>query len=87
VTGIGKVWIEEGCISCKVCEDVAPKVFHVEGDETCVVRPDAGAWFESLREDIEEAAADCPVEVIHIEYADRPATPDQGAPSGTSTSC
>ena len=67
-TPIAKVWIEEGCISCKVCEDLAPKVFVVDGDDTCVIRPDAAAHFESLHDDIEEAAEDCPVEVIKIAH-------------------
>lgn len=67
---IAKVWIEEGCISCKVCEDLAPQVFLVEGDATCVIRPDAGAHLQALREDIEEAARDCPVEVIQLAWRD-----------------
>ena len=64
---IRKVWIEEGCIACKVCQDLAPKVFSVEGDATCVILPDAARWFGPHREDVEQAARDCPVEVIKIE--------------------
>jgi len=67
---ICRVRIEEGCISCKVCEDLAPQVFLVDGDDTCVVRPDAAAHFGALRDDIEQAARDCPVEVIQIETDD-----------------
>lgn len=63
---IVKVWIEEGCIACKLCQDMAPDVFLVEGDQTCVVKPDAAAFFARLDEDIDEAARDCPVEVIKI---------------------
>jgi ferredoxin len=63
---IVKVWIEEGCIACKVCEDLAPQVFRVEDDHTCVVLPDAAARFAALADDIEQAARDCPVEVIKI---------------------
>jgi ferredoxin len=66
---IKKVWIEEGCISCKVCEDLAPQVFTVDGDATCIIRPDAAAHFRPLADDIEQAARDCPVEVIKIERA------------------
>lgn len=69
---IRKVWIEEGCISCKVCEDLAPKVFVVEDDQACVLQPDAARWFGELADDIEEAARDCPVEVIKL---------DRGPPS------
>lgn len=67
---INKLWIEEGCISCKVCEDLAPKVFLVDGDEPCVILPDAAKLFESQHDDIVEAAADCPVEVIQFETQD-----------------
>ncbi len=63
-TPIKKVWIEAGCISCKLCQDIAPQVFLVEDDRDCVVKPDATAHFASRREDIEQAVRDCPVEVI-----------------------
>jgi ferredoxin len=66
---IVKVWIEEGCISCRLCQDMAPDVFLVEGDLACVIRPDAGPHFGPQAEDIEEAARDCPVEVIKIAHA------------------
>lgn len=65
---IRRIWIEEGCISCQLCSDLVPPVFLVEGDQTCVVKPDAGASFGPLQEDIEQAARDCPVEVIKIEH-------------------
>ena len=66
---IKKVWIEEGCISCKVCEDLAPQVFLVEDDGACVIRPEAATFFGKLADDIDEAARDCPVEVIKVERA------------------
>jgi len=64
---IKKIWIEEGCISCKLCEDIAPQVFTVEDDQDCIIKPDAAAHFGPLDEDIEQAVDDCPVEVIKIE--------------------
>lgn len=64
---ITKVWIEEGCISCKLCQDLAPQVFLVEDDRTCVLHPDASRHFAAQHDDIAEAARDCPVEVIKIE--------------------
>lgn len=64
---IKKVWIEEGCISCRVCEDLAPQVFQIVDDQPCVLRPDAAAHFAAAADDIAEAARDCPVEVIKIE--------------------
>jgi ferredoxin len=66
-TPIKKVWIEEGCISCKLCQDIAPDVFLVEDDEDCIVRPEAAKFFSGQAEDIEQAADDCPVEVIQLE--------------------
>ena len=73
---INKLWIEEGCISCKVCEDLAPNVFLVEGDAACVIRPDAAALFEAQHDDIVEAAQDCPVEVIQFEQQHGPTGAD-----------
>ena len=64
---IKKVWIEEGCISCKLCSDIAPQVFLVEDDQDCVLMPNASEQFVKLDEDIEQAAEDCPVEVIQFE--------------------
>ena len=66
---ITKVWIEAGCISCKLCQDIAPAVFLVDDDKDCIVRPDAAAFFGTQRDDIEQAARDCPVEVIKLEQA------------------
>lgn len=65
--GIIRVWIEEGCISCKLCQDMAPDVFLVEDDQLCVVRADAAAHFAAQADDIREAARDCPVEVIKLD--------------------
>jgi ferredoxin len=68
-TPIKKVWIEEGCISCKLCEDIVPQVFEVPDDEDCIVKSDAATHFGPLSEDICQAADDCPVEVIQVERA------------------
>ena len=70
---IRKVWIEDGCISCNVCQDIAPNVFLVEDGEECIVKPDAARHFAGLHEDIEQAVEDCPVEVIKIELSDQAA--------------
>ena len=64
---IKKVWIEAGCISCKLCQDIAPQVFLVDDDQDCVVQPDAARFFSSRDDDIAQAMRDCPVEVIKIE--------------------
>ena len=67
-TRIQKVWIETGCISCQLCQDIAPNVFRVEDGQDCVVQPEAARHFRGSREDIEQAARDCPVEVIKLEF-------------------
>lgn len=71
-TPIHSVSIEAGCISCKLCQDIAPQVFRVDDDADCVVLADAAQHFASQREDIEQAARDCPVEVIKLERACAP---------------
>lgn len=60
---IKKVWIEEGCTSCGLCESISPEVFVIE-DEAVVIE---GAVFEGNESDIIEAADSCPVEVIKYE--------------------
>lgn len=60
---IKKVIIEEGCISCGVCEATAPEVFEMP-DEAVVKE---GVNFDEYEEEIKEAAENCPVEVIKIE--------------------
>jgi len=72
-TPIHSVSIEAGCISCKLCQDIAPQVFRVDDDADCVVLTDAAQHFASQRDDIEQAARDCPVEVIKLERACAPA--------------
>jgi ferredoxin len=68
VSKITKVWIEAGCISCKLCQDIAPQVFLVDDDKDCVVKATAAVHFVPLAEDIEQAARDCPVEVIKLDH-------------------
>ena len=61
---ISKVWIEEGCTVCGLCEDICPDVFELD-DDTAIVKE--GADFSANEEDIKEAAESCPVEVILYE--------------------
>lgn len=60
---IKKVWIEEGCTACGLCESICPEVFVV-GDEATVIE---GADFSQHEAEIIEAAESCPVEVIKYE--------------------
>jgi ferredoxin len=66
---IRKVWIEEGCISCSLCQDICADVFQVEDGLDCVIREGAPAHFARKDEEIREAAQDCPVEVIKFSDA------------------
>lgn len=60
---IKKVWIEDGCTSCGLCESISPEVFYIE-DEAIVIE---GAVFAGNEDNIIEAADSCPVEVIKYE--------------------
>jgi len=60
---ISKVWIEEGCTACGLCEDTCPEVFEME--DIAVVKADA--VFDGNEDAIIEAAEGCPVEVIKYE--------------------
>jgi ferredoxin len=57
---IKKVWIEEGCSSCGLCEDICPEVFKLE-DVAIVIE---GVNFADHEDKIKEAADSCPMEVI-----------------------
>ena len=60
---IDKVWIEDGCTACGLCEEICPEVFEV--DDEAVVKD--GVDFSDFEDCIEEAADNCPVEVIKYE--------------------
>ena len=62
---IKKVWIEEGCTLCGLCQETAPEVFEL-GDDTAVVKE--GVNFEDYVGEIMETSITCPVEVIKYEY-------------------
>lgn len=58
-----KVWIEPGCITCGLCEFLAPRVFEV----TDVSRVRERAPIDQDSAVVESAAAQCPVSVIKFE--------------------
>ncbi len=60
---IKKVWIEEGCTSCGLCEGTCPEVFEMP-DEAVVI---SGVDYSAFEDEIREAADSCPVEVIRFE--------------------
>ena len=57
-----KVIIEDGCISCGVCESICEAVFSIE--DIAIVNEAKIAGNEA---DVKEAAEACPVSVIIIE--------------------
>jgi ferredoxin len=57
---IKKVWIEDNCISCSLCEDICPNVFKIEQVATII----KGVDFSKYEKEIKEAAENCPVNVI-----------------------
>jgi ferredoxin len=61
---VTKVWIEEDCTLCGVCEDLCPEVFSVGEETTTII---GGANFEENTDCIREAAENCPVEIIKFE--------------------
>ena len=60
---ISRVTIEDGCISCGVCEQVCPEVFKVNDIAEILKEADLSANEDKIR----EAAASCPVTVIKVE--------------------
>ncbi len=60
---ISAVIIEDGCISCELCEQICPEVFEIQ--EIAVVKPNVE--FNQFEEKIKEAANSCPVSVITVE--------------------
>lgn len=78
---VTRVWIAEGCICCHACVGTAPEVFAFPDDTAVVigeVRCDGitsrNAAERSLlnavgleyEDTIREAAAGCPIEIIHL---------------------
>jgi len=79
---VTKVWIEPGCIVCDACETAAPTVFEVLED-TCIIRPAAMTpdFTKPISEEIVDAAAECPVDVIKFETVEEEVPDEAGAPA------
>jgi ferredoxin len=63
---ITRVWLDESlsdCTSCMICESAVPEVFEVP--ERMVVKANPNL---TLEDEIKEAALNCPVATIAIEY-------------------
>jgi ferredoxin len=57
---ISKLWIEDGCTSCGLCEEICPEVFELQ--DIAVIKE--GVDFNDYEDGIKESADSCPVEVI-----------------------
>lgn len=57
---IKKVWVEEDCTSCGLCEEICPEVFKITDIATVI----EGVNFSDYEEQIKDAADSCPVSVI-----------------------
>lgn len=57
---IKKVWVEEDCTACGLCEEICPEVFILK-DIANVIE---GVNYADYEDKIKEAAESCPVEVI-----------------------
>ena len=89
---IAMVWVEDGCITCDACQEIAPDVFEVQDDSSFIVaaaRVDGGfdsnestksalkdEIGSSMYDDILDAVDGCPVEVI--KYVEVGAEPTGG---------
>ena len=62
---ISRVWVEDGCTACGLCEEICPEVFELGDWEEAIVKQDAD--LNAYEEEIKESAENCPVEVIQIE--------------------
>ena len=57
---ITKVWVEEECTACGVCQEICPEVFLVKDIATII----EGVNYSDYEAQIKDAADNCPVEVI-----------------------
>jgi ferredoxin len=60
---VKRVWIEDGCTACGLCNEICPEVFKLE-DLAYVIE---GVDYNKYEAQIKEAAENCPVEVIKYE--------------------
>ena len=73
---ITKVWIdesEEECVSCGACECACEAIFHMNGntDKVEIIGKDFATWDQDIR----DAVAECPAEIIKFSEDDKTVLP------------
>ena len=62
---IDRVWIEDGCTACGICEEICPEVFVLDEREEVAVRSDVN--LSAYEEEIKQAAESCPVDAVVVQ--------------------
>ena len=62
---ITKVWIEEGCTACGLCQDICPDVFGADDNGEAFIKENCDVL--ANEQEIKEATESCPVEIIKYE--------------------
>jgi len=72
---IVRIWIEPTCLLHDMCVEACPEVFKIEDEPAdpsephiAILTPDASNYFQTHRDQIEEAASLCPMTAIKIQY-------------------
>lgn len=60
IMAIKKVWVEEDCTSCGMCESICPEVFVIKDISTVI----EGVNYADYEAQIRDSADSCPVDVI-----------------------
>lgn len=55
------------CIGCGLCPEILPEVFAIPNPKGCAVAYDQGGWKPDKADQLELAAANCPVQAIIID--------------------
>ena len=45
MTVVAKVWIDEDCITCDACQDIAPEVFEVTDETSQILTAGSSRWW------------------------------------------
>ena len=59
------------CIGCGLCPDMLPEVFTIPSHKGCAVAYDRDGWRPDRADQLELAAANCPVRAIVIDPDER----------------